>query len=90
LPSVGGGAPGATRISGARGRSRAGASAAADEIGSALLVPRETFIERIVVDRYFGRHLDRWKGERADGWDVVVLLDEASRRREVVALGCRR
>jgi hypothetical protein len=44
-------------------------------------------IERVVVDRFFGHHLDYWKGLRRDDWDVTALT--APDKKTVVFLACK-
>ena len=50
-------------------------------------MPVDYFLERVTVDRHFGRHLDRWKRLRAIGWTVTVLDELESP--DVVAMGVR-
>lgn len=50
-------------------------------------LPAEWFVERVKPDAYFGRHMDRWKALREEGWELSVLLDRSGR--DVVALGFR-
>jgi len=44
-------------------------------------------IERVTVDRSFGRHLDDWKNLRQDGWSVAACVSPD--RKTVVFLACK-
>src|SRR4029453_12212212 len=52
-------------------------------------VPREWLIERVAVDKHFGREIERWKQLRDEGWDLTVLVPVLGEVREAIAMGWR-
>lgn len=46
------------------------------------------FIERVPCDKWLPRKLQEYREMRADGWDLVVLLDLKDRK-SVIAFGVK-